>query len=134
MDNHVHLLLISGTTGLPAFMRRLLTGYAVGFNRRHRRFGHLFQNRYKSIVGELDPYLLELVRYIHLNPLRKKAGSPARMIRERCREAGVSEQELQSGSRRRAVSDLRRAVAAASPDGGPVLLVLDEVIGDVISE
>jgi hypothetical protein len=51
-------------------MRRLLTGYAVSFNRRHRRSGHLFQNRYKSILCEEEPYLLELVRYIHLNPLR----------------------------------------------------------------
>jgi hypothetical protein len=48
----------------------LLTGYAVTFNRRHARSGHLFQNRYKSIVCEEDPYLLELLRYIHLNPLR----------------------------------------------------------------
>jgi hypothetical protein len=53
-------------------MRRLLTGYAVSFNRRHRRSGHLFQNRYKSILCEEDPYLLELVRYIHLNPLRAR--------------------------------------------------------------
>jgi len=51
-------------------MRRLLTGYAVWFNRRHRRWGHLFQNRYKSILVEEDAYLLELVCYIHLNPLR----------------------------------------------------------------
>ena len=51
-------------------MRRLLTGYAVTFNLRHRRSGHLFQNRYKSIICEEAPYLLELVRYIHLNPLR----------------------------------------------------------------
>jgi REP-associated tyrosine transposase len=51
-------------------MRRLLTGYAVTFNRRHLRYGHLFQNRYKSILCEENPYLLELVRYIHLNPLR----------------------------------------------------------------
>ena len=51
-------------------MRRLLTGYAVSFNRRHRRSGHLFQNRYTSILGEEDPYVLELVRYIHLNPVR----------------------------------------------------------------
>ena len=51
-------------------MRRLMTGYAVSFNRRHRRAGHLFQNRYKSVVCEEDPYLLELIRYIHLNPLR----------------------------------------------------------------
>ena len=51
-------------------MRRIMTGYAVTFNRRHKRSGHLFQNRYKSIVCEEDPYLLELIRYIHLNPLR----------------------------------------------------------------
>jgi hypothetical protein len=51
-------------------MRRLLTGYAVGYNVRHRRHGHLFQNRYKSIVCDGDSYFTELVRYIHLNPLR----------------------------------------------------------------
>jgi hypothetical protein len=53
-------------------MRKVLTGYAVSFNHRHGRVGHLFQNRYKSIFVEEDPYLLELVRYIHLNPLRTK--------------------------------------------------------------
>ncbi len=70
LSNHFHLLLMPTTTSLAVFMRRLLTGYAVSFNRRNRRSGHLFQNRYKSIVCEEDPYLLELVRYIHLNPLR----------------------------------------------------------------
>lgn len=70
MDNHVHLLVISGLAGLPTFMRRLLTGYAYYFNRKYRRSGHLFQNRYKSVLCEMDSYLLELVRYIHLNPLR----------------------------------------------------------------
>jgi hypothetical protein len=53
-------------------MRRLLTGYAVSYNRRHRRHGQLFQNRYKSILCQEDTYLLELVRYIHLNALRAK--------------------------------------------------------------
>ncbi len=53
-------------------MRRLLTGYAVSFNRRHRRHGQLFQNRYKSILCEEEPYLLKLVRYLHLNPLRAR--------------------------------------------------------------
>jgi REP element-mobilizing transposase RayT len=70
VPNHFHLLLRSGSAPLSAFMRRLLTGYAVAFNRRHRRSGHLFQNRFKSIVVEEEPYLLELVRYIHLNPVR----------------------------------------------------------------
>ena len=53
-------------------MRRLLTGYVVAFNRRHKRYGPLFQNRYKSILCQEDPYLKELVRYIHLNPQRAK--------------------------------------------------------------
>ena len=70
MPNHLHLLLRTGTVPIATVMSRLLTGYAVSFNRRHRRHGHLFQNRYKSILCEEDPYLLELVRYIHLNPLR----------------------------------------------------------------
>src|SRR4030043_1574384 len=70
MENHVHLLIFSGPQGISKFMRRLLTGYAVRYNLRHRRSGHLFQNRYKSIVCEEEAYLLELVRYIHLNPLR----------------------------------------------------------------
>jgi putative transposase len=72
IPNHFHLLLRTGPTPLGTVMRRLMTGYAVTFNRRHRRAGHLFQNRYKSVVCEEDPYLLELIRYIHLNPLRAK--------------------------------------------------------------
>ena len=72
IPNHAHLLLRTGLTPISGVMRRLLTGYAVQFNRRHGRHGHLFQNRYKSILCQEDPYLMELVRYIHLNPLRAK--------------------------------------------------------------
>jgi len=70
LDTHLHLLLQPQSAKLSYFMRRLLTGYAVVFNLRHKRAGHLFQNRYKSIVCDGDSYLLELLRYIHLNPLR----------------------------------------------------------------
>lgn len=70
MPNHVHLLVRTGSVPLAGVMGRLLTGYAVTFNGRYHRHGHLFQNRYKSILCQEDPYLLELVRYIHLNPLR----------------------------------------------------------------
>ncbi len=70
LDSHFHLLLRPRACKLSQFMRRLLTGYAVVFNLRHGRVGHLFQNRYKSIVCDGEAYLLELVRYIHLNPLR----------------------------------------------------------------
>ena len=72
IPNHFHILLRIGTTPLSTVMRRLMTGYAVTFNIRHRRSGHLFQNRYKSVVCEEDTYLLELTRYIHLNPLRAR--------------------------------------------------------------
>ena len=70
MPNHFHLLLKTGLKPISMLMRQLLTGHAVYFNRRHKRHGHLFQNRYKSILCQEDAYLLELVRYIHLNPLR----------------------------------------------------------------
>jgi putative transposase len=76
LGTHFHLLVRSGNQSLSQSMRKLLTGYVVNFNRRHKRYGHLFQNRYKSILCEEDPYLLELTRYIHLNPLR------ARMVKD----------------------------------------------------
>jgi len=70
MSNHVHILFKSGRKGISAVMRKLLTWYAVYYNRRHKRSGHLFENRYKSILCEEDRYLLALIRYIHLNPMR----------------------------------------------------------------
>jgi putative transposase len=76
MTNHVHLLIRTAIVPVATLMRRLLTGYAMAFNRRHRRHGQLFQNRYKSILCQEDAYLLELTRYIHLNPLR------ARIVRD----------------------------------------------------
>ena len=54
IPNHFHLLLKTGATPISVVMRRLLTGCAVTFNRRHRRYGHLFQNRYKSILCQED--------------------------------------------------------------------------------
>ena len=70
MPNHFHLLFRTGQVRIATVMQRLLTGHAGYYNKRHRRSGHLFQNRYKSILCQQDAYLLELVRYIHLNPLR----------------------------------------------------------------
>lgn len=72
IPNHFHLLLQTGSTPLSTVMRRLLTSHAIRFNRRHKRTGHLFQNRYRSILCQKETYLLELVRYIHLNPLRAR--------------------------------------------------------------
>ena len=72
LDNHAHFLFRSGEAGISRVMRRILTGYAVTFNHRYNRHGQLFQNRYKSIICQEDAYLKELVRYIHLNPLRAR--------------------------------------------------------------
>lgn len=70
IPNHAHFLFRTGSVPVATLMRRLLTGYAGYFNRRHKRSGQLFQNRYKSILCQEEPYFSELVRYIHLNPLR----------------------------------------------------------------
>jgi putative transposase len=70
MNNHVHILFRSGGKGISTVMRKLLTWYAIYYNRRHRRTGHLFENRYKSILCDEENYLLALIRYIHQNPLR----------------------------------------------------------------
>ena len=79
MPNHVHFLVRSGAGGLAPLMRRLLTGYAQAFNRRHHRVGYLFQGRYKSLICEEEEYLLTLVRYIHLNPI---AGGVVRSMKD----------------------------------------------------
>ena len=104
MGNHFHLLLQSGTTRLAEFMRSLLTGYAVYYNRKHKRVGHLFQNRYKSTICDKDAYLLSLVRYIHLNPvkahmieykdLRRYKWSGHREILEEREEGLIERQEI----------------------------------------
>lgn len=70
LPNHFHLLVKTKNRPLASSMRKILTGHAVNFNKRHQRHGHLFQNRYKSIVCQEETYLKELVRYIHLNLLR----------------------------------------------------------------
>jgi len=72
MANHVHLLFKSGKHSISTVMRRVLTWYAQYFNRKHHRSGHLFENRYKSILCDEETYLLALVRYLHLNPMRAK--------------------------------------------------------------
>jgi len=72
MLNHVHLLLETSEVPLSRVMQRLSSGYTQYFNRRHRLVGHLFQGRYKAILCDKDSYLLELSRYLHLNPVRAK--------------------------------------------------------------
>ena len=72
MNNHFHMLLITPEGNLPDFMRHFNISYTSTFNRRHGRVGHLYQGRYKAYLVEADSYLMELSRYIHLNPARTK--------------------------------------------------------------
>lgn len=70
MNNHFHLLLKTPRGNLSEFMRHFNISYTSFFNRRHRRVGHLYQGRYKAFLIEADSYLLEVSRYLHLNPVR----------------------------------------------------------------
>lgn len=70
MKNHYHLLIETPQPNLSRMMRDLNGHYTIYFNKRHRRYGHLFQGRYKAILVDKNNYLLELSRYIHLNPVR----------------------------------------------------------------
>jgi REP element-mobilizing transposase RayT len=72
MKNHLHLLVEVEEVPLGRIMQSLLFRYTRYFNRLHGEVGHLFQGRYKAILCDKDAYLLELVRYIHLNPVRAK--------------------------------------------------------------
>jgi hypothetical protein len=72
IPNHVHLLVETASTPLAKFMQGLQQSYTQYFNHRYRKVGHLFQGRYKAIICHRDKYLLALIRYIHLNPVRAK--------------------------------------------------------------
>lgn len=70
MPNHIHLLIETREANLSDLMKRLLGVYTLWFNRKHQRVGHLFQGRYKAFMVERESYLLELTRYIHMNPVQ----------------------------------------------------------------
>ena len=72
MPNHVHLLIERQQDAVGRIMHRLLTGYSQYFNRKYGKVGHALQGRHKAILCQTDRYLCELVRYIHLNPVRAK--------------------------------------------------------------
>jgi REP element-mobilizing transposase RayT len=72
MINHFHLLVKTPQANLQGFMRHFNISYTAYFNKRHRRSGHLYQGRYKAFLIDADSYLLEVSRYLHLNPVRIK--------------------------------------------------------------
>jgi len=78
MDNHYHLLMETERENLSRIMHYLNVSHSIYFNRRHRRSGHLFQGRYKSVLVDKEPYVLEVSRYIHLNTDRAGIGDKLR--------------------------------------------------------
>ena len=70
MDNHYHIVIETAEANLSKGMRQLNGVYTQYYNREHGRVGHVFQGRYKGILVERDEYLLELARYVVLNPMR----------------------------------------------------------------
>jgi YD repeat-containing protein len=85
MSNHFHLIVETPKANLSEFMRQFNISYTSYYNRRHRRIGHLYQGRFKAILVDQDSYLLELSRYVHLNPIRirsKAQRSESERIRE----------------------------------------------------
>ena len=72
MSNHIHLLMETERTPLSKIQQGINQSYTIYFNRRYKMVGHLFQGRYKAILCDRDAYLLSLVKYIHMNPLRAK--------------------------------------------------------------
>jgi hypothetical protein len=79
--NHFHVLVQTPKGNLSEFMRHFNIAYTGAYNRRHKRVGHLYQGRYKAILVEGDIYLLELSRYLHLNPIRIKPLQRERLCR-----------------------------------------------------
>lgn len=92
MPNHVHLVIRTVQPDLPKAMHRLLTGYAKRYNTRYERTGHVFQGRYHATFVDRDPYLLEVVRYVLLNPVRAGlCASPTQWRWSSAREAFAEE-------------------------------------------
>jgi putative transposase len=81
MSNHVHMLLETREVSLSRIMQGLQLRYTSYFNRKYKKVGHLFQGRYKAILCDREAYLLELVRYLHLNPERMRSPMQAATYR-----------------------------------------------------
>jgi len=136
LSNHAHLVLQTGPVPLSRLMARLLTGYARGFNERHERCGHLFQNRFHSRVIEGDSDLLGVVLYVHRNPLEAGLVPNADALEQFpwCGHGGMTGARLPysfespgetlallAQDHREAIHQLRRRIsgAAAEPTGAP---------------
>ena len=98
MGNHIHLLVETGPAPLSKILQGITQSYTLYFNRKYGTFGHLFQGRYKAILCDRDEYLLTLVKYTHLNPLRAKIAD--RLMPTRGAPSRLPEESERGGSHR----------------------------------
>lgn len=122
MDNHVHALVRTGPVALGTIMARIATAYAMHFNRRHRRTGHLFQNRYHSALVESDAHALNSVRYVHTNPLAARMLETLDQLES---YPWTGHPEL-AGARRAALVDVRASLSLFGDGVGPARMALRE--------
>ncbi|HAG51003.1 MAG TPA: hypothetical protein DHU69_08460 [Deltaproteobacteria bacterium] len=142
MNNHYHLLIETPYANIKQIMQNINTSYTVYVNRRHKRFGHLFQGRYKAFIVDKESYLLELGRYIHLNPVRAGAvrmpedyeWSSYREYLQRDSEHGLTNTDgtLYSFSRKRAIAvkKYQEFVNASITGESPLKGAVGSILGD----
>jgi len=113
MSNHVHLLLEAKKAPLSKIMQGIQFTYTQSYNRRHGTVGHLFQGRYKAILCDRDEYLLELVRYIHLNPGRMRNAIDPWKYRWSSHRAYVGEKSAVGVATERVLGQLAKSLGQA---------------------
>ncbi|MCC5468750.1 transposase, partial [Pelosinus sp. Bkl1] len=75
MDNHIHLIIKEGKDPIASIVKRIATSYSYYFNKKYKRIGHVFQERFKSENIEDESYLLAAIRYVHQNPVKPGIGA-----------------------------------------------------------
>ena len=124
MGNHIHLLLECGKTPLSKIQQGINQSYTTYFNRKHNTVGHLFQGRYKAILCDKDTYLLSLVKYIHLNPVRAKISTDADQYQWSSHKCYVGKDSI---------VDTGRVLSMFSEDRGASRRLYREFIGDGVA-
>lgn len=126
MSNHVHLVTRTGPVPLARFMARIETAYAMHFNRRHGRVGHLFQNRYNATPIKDDAHLRNSIRYVHVNPLEAGVVGDLEEL-ERYLWCGHG---ILMGNRTSALLDVRSALAPFADSVPEARVALGEFMRD----
>ena len=126
MSNHIHLLMETVKVPLSKTQQGINQSYTMYFNRRYKTVGHLFQGRYKAILCDKDSYLLSLIKYIHLNPVR------AKMVRELKEYKWSSNKSYADKACKNGIVDTDRVLRMFSEDKATSRTLYREFMGDGI--